>query len=772
MSIKDQLSNFRIFCDCRNGRPINPFNGSIANLQNCRNWGFPKDLKTEEFGIMLGYSSDSIGETFPICMVSVDGEELKNELTESLDTYMQERDGKSEFLCFLDDDDVEIIQRGIDHTTEAQDGHITIEEKCYFLPIVDTNNGKEIKNQTNVLKFLFDRYYDKTVCVFKEADQVITDDDAIKEASKQSRFADAFAGMWKDYFSTKKEAEEYVIKSLAFYTDGNKFQMDRIFRQSGLFDDQWDAPTSTGKLYGERMVTMAAVAQRMGGKVFQMPQKKSSIAYAIDLDVKNEAGLYDSLEAPTETVRYDCSDTGNAHRLYDKFGKILHYSEKNRKWFIYNHSEGRWIENDGILVKTMADQIVEDLKEEAQYKESPKAQEDAFKFAMRSSSHKSKEAFIQEAKHLGSIPIESREDFEKDDMLFNVKNGTIDLTTGKLLHHDPEYMCSHFSPIEYNPEETRQPENFLKYFKEWLPDDDVRNYVHKMLGYTLTGMTTEQSLFFLLGIGNDGKSTMMQLITEIMGDYACNAQPDTFMVKTFKNSSGPSSDLARLSGKRLVYAEEATEGCKLDEGLVKQLTGSSQITARFMRENEYTFTPRFKIWMPTNYKPVIRGTDKGIWRRIRLISFPNSIKDENVDKMLVYKLREEYPLILKWLVEGCIEWYKQDMATGAIMPGTMQEDVKQYKNDMDIIRSFVSDCMIIAPKDDETASNKISIALMYQMYTGWAREGNEFQMARRKFTKEVKNFCDHMGIEYHQGTGNQTWCYGLYQTEDANRYAR
>ena len=765
------LKSYKQFCACdEQGKPKNPFTGERADLKNTRSWGYPGEVKQQKKGVMLGISQYSEAQE-PLVLVRVSGKNaLRDEIAESLHTYHQSNGQHDEYLCSIDPDTT-LIHRGVDRVAKTDNGTIEIQEKSYFLPLKGQPDSIEVTNCTTAIKFLIDKYFDQTIRIFEKAEEKITDAEAIRLAKEDPNFSDLYAGDWQDLTDTKKEAEKYVLRVLAFYTGGNKAQVERLYRQSGLYDDEFEEMDAMDRYNGEKLINKICAENRMQNAGYE-EEIDTSLAYKMDLAAKNEIAKQRALAPQSLETQYDMSDTGNAHRMADRFGQILRYSEANRKWFIYNHEEGRWIENDGILVKKMADQIIEELKEEVQYKSSSKEQEEAFKFALKSSSHQRKEAFIDETKHLGNIPIVSRETFEPNDMMLNVKNGTIDLATGKLLPHDPRHMCSHMAPVVYDPEEKRQPERFLTYLKQWIPDEEMRQYVHKMLGYTLTGLTTEQCLFFLIGIGNDGKSTLLQIIAEIMGDYACNAQPDTFMMKQYKSSSGPSSDVARLSGKRLVYAEEATEGCRLDEGLVKQMTSSSKITARFMRENEYEFTPRFKIWMPSNYKPVIRGTDKGIWRRIRMVNFPHSLRDDEVDKMLVYNLREEYPLILKWLVDGCVAWYAEDMRTGTDLPGEMQDEVKQYRKEMDIVSSFMDDCMIIAEPGAEDSKNKISIPLMYQMFTGWAREGNEYEMPRRKFTKEVKAFCEHNGIDCRKSTGNVEYLFGVYQTSDANRYCK
>ena len=160
------------------------------------------------------------------------------------------------------------------------------------------------------------------------------------------------------------------------------------------------------------------------------------------------------------------------------------------------------------------------------------------------------------------------------------------------------------------------------------------------------------------------------------------------MVK--KQAGNANSDIARLKGARFVTSVEPNEGMRLDEGLIKQLTGGDRVTARKLYGNEFEFCPEFKLWMGTNHKPIVRGTDLGIWRRLVLIPFTVQIPDDKVDKHLKYKLREELPGILKWAVDGCLLWQRE----GLVQPEAIQSATNQYKSEMDVIGSFLAACCV------------------------------------------------------------------------------
>ena len=201
------------------------------------------------------------------------------------------------------------------------------------------------------------------------------------------------------------------------------------------------------------------------------------------------------------------------------------------------------------------------------------------------------------------------------------------------------------------------------------------------------------------------------------------------MIRSKLGSNGANSDIARLKSARFVTSEEPTEGVRLNEGLLKQLTGGSKVTCRYLYGDEFEYTPEFKIWIATNHKPVIRGTDFGIWRRIKLIPFEVNIPKDKVDKNLKYKLRKEFPQILAWAVEGCLKWQKY----GIEDPECVVEATKEYKQEMDLIAGFIDQCIII----DYENENKIIAADLFALYSKWAKANHEYEMSSKKFFVEA-----------------------------------
>ena len=258
-------------------------------------------------------------------------------------------------------------------------------------------------------------------------------------------------------------------------------------------------------------------------------------------------------------------------------------------------------------------------------------------------------------------------------------------------------------------------------------DQDLIDYLQRAIGYSLSGSTVEQMMFILYGNGRNGKSVFLDVIKEIFGSYTLNIQPQTIMVKAM--SGGANSDIARLQGARLVTTTEPNDGMRFDEGLVKQITGGDEITARFLYGDEFDFKPELKLWMATNHKPIIRGTDDGIWRRMAIIPFKVQIPKYAVDKQLTAKLKRELKAILNWAVEGYQMW----QAIGLAEPKTVAEQRDSYRKEMDPVEAFIEERCIRDADEREKSSE------LYQSYKEWATSNGEYVMSHTKFGKEMSN---------------------------------
>jgi putative DNA primase/helicase len=346
------------------------------------------------------------------------------------------------------------------------------------------------------------------------------------------------------------------------------------------------------------------------------------------------------------------------------------------------------------------------------------AQKDLFKWAQRSQSADRVRAMLFLAQSEPGIPARFA-DFDYDPLLLNCANGTVHLASGTLHPHKRGDLISRMVNIDYEPSSACPTwHDFLA--KIMAGDTDTIDFLQRAVGYTLTGNTGEQCLFFLYGTGSNGKSVFLEILKELTGDYGIAASMQTLMVS---KQQGIPNDIARLAGKRFVAVGETEDGARLRESLLKDLTGGDTITARFLRHEFFDFRPQFKLWIRGNHKPQIRGTDEGIWRRIHLIPFAVPIPQAERDPQLLDKLRLELPGILAWAVQGCLK-YRQ---LGLRPPKQVEQATKEYREEMDVIGDFLSERC--ATERHATVSAKY----LYQSYRAWCEESGAYPLPQRRF---------------------------------------
>jgi putative DNA primase/helicase len=269
---------------------------------------------------------------------------------------------------------------------------------------------------------------------------------------------------------------------------------------------------------------------------------------------------------------------------------------------------------------------------------------------------------------------------------------------------------------------------------------ELLEYVQKVAGYALTGSTKEQCLFMLLGGGANGKSTLVSLLTKLMGDYAANTAASTLMASS-NNQLG--DDLIRLAGARLVTAAETEHGQRFAEAKIKSFTGGDMISARPLYGNWVDFMPVGKILLTTNNRPEIRGSDDGIWRRIREIPFNRQFTEAEQDKELMAALTQELPGILNWAIEGCLLW----QANGLSAPASVTASVSEYRSEMDTVCMFVSDECTVAAHD------RVTVGSLYQQYLSWCRSSGKHPRSKVQFGKALTS----QGYEQIRGSTGRYW---------------
>lgn len=344
---------------------------------------------------------------------------------------------------------------------------------------------------------------------------------------------------------------------------------------------------------------------------------------------------------------------------------------------------------------------------------------DAFeKHLIKSESFRRIQAIIGLLKMSRAIKI-SDDELDTDNYLFNVAGTTLNLKNGEDLQPDPKHLITKQSKFIYD-KAAKCPTWDMFLMQIFNNDYTLIHFVQKAMGYSLSGDVSEQCLFILWGTGANGKSTFLNTLQNLFGDYACSTGTETFMKKT----SEQSNDLARLKGMRLVTTSEAEQGKAISESLIKQITGEDELTARFLYGEFFSFKPTFKIFMATNHKPKIRGADNGIWRRIKMIPFTVTIPPERRDKTLGDKLMAENSGILNWLIEGYKMWVKEGLKDE---PDAIKDANEEYRMDMDSVGTFVGDCLEI----DATLKWRLHTKLLYDTYIKWCNKNNEKIMSQK-----------------------------------------
>jgi len=437
---------------------------------------------------------------------------------------------------------------------------------------------------------------------------------------------------------------------------------------------------------------------------------------------------------------YSLTDLGNAQRFVFHFEEDILFVYAFNKWLVWDTNKWNLDEDGRIFI--FAKQICEFIKAESQNNSDAKIQKALIKHAKNSESLRAIKALLELAKTEESIPI-SHEILDKNPWLINCKNGVIDLHTGEIRSPTKSDLITKSLLVTYDKDATYPTwKKFL--FEITQGDKDLVNFLKRAIGYTLTGLTTEHCIFFMYGIGRNGKSTFIEVLLHLFGDYQKKAPAEMLMSKPFQSIP---NDIARLTRCRLAVSSELEQDRKFNESLIKDLTGGDKITARFMRGEWFDFEPTHKLWIYGNHKPTIKGTDEGIWARIKLIPFKAYFSEKQQDKNLLNKLLQELPGILNWAIEGCQDWQKQGLG----FPQAVIDATDGYRTEMDHIASFINERCITGERNEKTKSSELFLA-----YQAWCDFNDEDSESHRMFGLKLSE----KGYEKKK-SGNGTFYFGI-----------
>lgn len=429
------------------------------------------------------------------------------------------------------------------------------------------------------------------------------------------------------------------------------------------------------------------------------------------------------------------SDIGNGERFVDAAGGRLMYIIETNQWYLW--SGQRWEKTAYEKIQRLAQYVAKSFLLEA-YAAPDDKREQYTRWAASAQSAGKVEAMLQMARpHLAhAIDIL---DAENKAHLLTVANGTIDLRTGNLYQSTPDNHITKMTPIYYDPTATAPRwHHFLGTI--FHGDLDLIRYVQMAVGYSLTASNDSQCLFFLYGNGANGKSTFINVLERLLtvNEYYKPTAIDALLVDKKQDGEKASPFLVDMVGMRLITANELPANRRLNESMVKHLTGGELMPARQLYGKPFSFRPQFKLWISGNHKPRIGGQDHGIWRRVRLIPFTYTFTaaEQRAPTEVMREFMAELPGILAWAVRGAVEWYAQgDQRAAFTPPAAVVEAVEEYREEEDIIRRFIVDCCEIGPEYD------IQRATLYTKFTEWAtlqgeRSAREYN--QNTFTRALK----------------------------------
>ena len=453
----------------------------------------------------------------------------------------------------------------------------------------------------------------------------------------------------------------------------------------------------------------------------------------------------------TKSVDYEYNDNGNAQRFVDQYKHIVRYVHDQKTWYIWDGL--RWRCDEVMAITDLVRKSVNSIYDEIAKAPDDDTKKKIFKHALRSGNHTPMKNMLNEARGYESIRMTSGE-LDQNPHTLIAKNTLLNLDKLEIIEPAQDEYCTRILGTSAVAGDCPTWRKFMQDVMQG--NQEMVDFIQRALGYTLTGSTAEQCLFFMFGTGSNGKSTFINTISKMMGDYFTKIPTSALMSQKSDRSQ---QEIARMRGARLVVASETDCGLTFSESMIKDITGGDIVTARHLYGKTFSFLPQHKLWIYGNHKPKIKGTDAGIWSRIHLIpfmaQFPRGTKD--CDKDMPEKLEKELPAILMWCLEGLAK-YRQ--CGGLNPPLSTREATAQYRKEMDILGAFLEECCT------RQAGAWVQSSMAYQKYRDWCAENGEPPQSQRGFSMRLAE----RGFEKRKVHGVFTWRgLGIVETNQSDR---
>lgn len=717
--------------------PYQP-DGEMAQANNRRTWStfatavkFYMNNEYDGIGFVFSRQDNYIGIDIDKCVVEEKTNTFAAEIIDTLDSYTEFSPSGT---------GIHIIIKGSLPQSVMGTGRKNVKHGLeiysygrYFTFTGNRENSNDVVyDRTDELAEVFEKYFDDSDIQGRvnlaefEKDEIKHSNEQLWQMMFRSKNGDEIRSLYNgNLINDDHSASDLALcNHLAFWTGKSATRMDTMFRESSLMRDKWDVIhfTDTNETYGER--TIATAISTTTSTILDNMQEYEEFSFNVTgEDVDDNAAE----EKPKKKFRL--TELGNAERIAYQYGHVIKYVS-DMGWLIWDGK--RWKIDNKKEIERITAKVLRSL-----YKSEDEAETKWARMCER------RNIRMNSIKDLMPLVPAEREEFDTHKYLFNVSNGIVDLKTGKLQPHDRNLKITKIANVEF-VENAECPEwlHFLESI--FQGDKELIEYMQRLIGYSLTGEISEQIMIFLIGGGSNGKSTFINTIKDLMGEYGKQAKSDTFIKK---KETGANNDIARLVGSRFVSAIESEDGEQLSEAFVKQITGGEPVLARFLRQEYFEFIPEFKVFFTTNHKPVIKGVDEGIWRRIRLIPFNLQLPKGKRDKKLPEKLSLEMPGILNWAIQGCLKWQK----LGLNDPAVVMKATGDYKEEMDIIGPFILERCFKSP------TVQIKAKELYEVYTNWCYQNGEFALKNRAFYRVLET----QGFKRERGSRNEYFVHGI-----------
>lgn len=714
--------------------------GEMAQANNRRTWStfatavkFYLEGDYDGIGFVFSRQDNYIGIDIDKCVVEGKTNTFATEIIDTLDSY-------TEFSPSMKG--IHIIIKGSLPQSVLGTGRKNTKHGLeiysygrFFTFTGNRENSNDVYDRTNELAEVFEQYFDDSDIQGRvnlaefEKDEIKLSNESLWEKMFRSKNGDEIRSFYNgSLINDDHSASDLALCNyLAFWTGKSATRMDAMFRETSLMRDKWDVIhfSDTNETYGERTIGKAISST----STTILDNKQQFEEFSFDFINEDVAAVVE--DKPKR--KFKLTELGNAERIAYEYGHVIKFVN-DIGWFIWDGK--RWRIDTKKEIERITAKVLRSLS---------KSEDEAEAKWARMCERRN--VRMNSIKDLMPLVPGERQEFDTHKYLLNVENGIVDLKTGKLQPHDRELGLTKITNIVFD-ENAKCPEwlNFLDQI--FQGDKELAEYMQRLIGYSLTGEITEQIMVFLIGGGSNGKSTFINIIKDIMGDYGRQAKSDTFIKK---KETGANNDIARLVGSRFVSAIESEDGEQLSEAFVKQITGGEPVLARFLRQEFFEFIPEFKVFFTTNHKPVIKGVDEGIWRRIRLIPFNLQLPKEKRDKKLPEKLSLEMPGILNWAIEGCLKWQQ----SGLNDPAIVMKATGDYKEEMDILGPFMFECCF---KREDV---QIEAKDLFEVYANWCFKNGEHQLKNRAFYRILES----QGFKRERGNRNKYYIKGVTLTD-------